>query len=105
MRIGIKYLQKSWKHGRLNNFSHNLLSSISKLCSRQLQALLHHVAAELLLGQLWEVADQLLHDGAIHLLLAQLQDILQTVIAEAILQEEPQFGINKLTSGRWKLPS
>ena len=54
----------------------------------QLQALLHHVAAELLLSQVRVVPGKLLHDAFCRLRMPQLQHVLDNVVPKGILQAQ-----------------
>ena len=99
---GAADLKKAREHVGGQDFPDDPLPGIGQLGPAQLQALLHHIAAELLLGQLWVVALQLLHDPPGCIPLRQVQHILDNVVSKGVLQgkEESKVTFNVTHSAK-----
>ena len=86
------HLQHAGQLGRDQQLAHDGLPLLGQAGGAQLEALLHHVAAELLLGQLRVLPAELAHDGRSRLGVPQLQHVLHHVVAEGVLRVRSSSG-------------
>ena len=80
------YLEQARQQWRLDDFTHNALSKLYQLSSSEFEALLNDIAAKFLLRQVRKMPKELFHDCCIRLRLPKFQNVLQAVVAKAVLK-------------------
>ena len=80
------HLQQARQLRRQHELPDDAFPALRQAWAPQLEALLDHIGAELLLRQVGVVVIQLLHDGGCGLHMPELQDVLHHIVAKRVLQ-------------------